>query len=194
MYEEKSLCSKYSAQTKQYCLMQNAHQISYPEIIEYCGQLGEWEEECRYDWMKKNKSKRKKEELLSLCQNASDCLFEVIEHYPDPSLEKQISYCQKIPLQHYSEDCQRFALERTYAKGFTDADVMTFSSLYNQNPKLIAIDDFAGTLQECTTQFTCSPPCTRSVDRIKKRGCPPKRYRRPWVWSENKADPVQHHD
>ena len=69
--------------------MQNAQLISYPEIIEYCGQLGEWEEECRYDWMKKNKSKRKKEELLSLCQNASDCLFEVIEHYPDPSLEKK---------------------------------------------------------------------------------------------------------
>ena len=71
MYEEKSLCSKYSAQTKQYCLMQNAHQISYPEIIEYCGQLGEWEEECRYDWMKKNKAKQKKR---GVAISLSECL------------------------------------------------------------------------------------------------------------------------
>ena len=96
-------------------------------------------------------SKTKKEELLSLCQNASDCLFEVIEHYPDPSLEKQMGLCKKIQLQHYSEDCQRFALERAYAKGFTDSDIATFFKLYNQKPKLIAVDDFAGTLQECTT-------------------------------------------
>ena len=79
-------------------------------------------------------SKTKKRGMLSLCQNASDCLFEVIEHYPDPSLEKQMEACKKIQLQHYSEDCQRFALERAYAKGFTDSDIATFPSYTTKNP------------------------------------------------------------
>jgi hypothetical protein len=193
-HQEKSPCSKYSNHTKQYCLMQQAHQIGYPEIIDYCGQLGEWEAECRYEWMKKNKRKYRKSALLSLCQNASDCLFEVIEYYPEKSLQDQLNYCSKIPLNHYKEDCQRFALKRTFSKGFDREDVATFSNLYSQKPRLMAVDNFAGVLQECTELFTCVPECKRSAQQIKKRGCPKKRKSKPWVWSINNSDPVQHHD
>ena len=193
-HQENDKCLKYSDHTKHYCLMQNVKDIKFPEIIEYCSQLGEWEEECRYDWMRAHKKTYSKDDLLSVCQSASDCLFEVIDFYAEPILQDQLEFCRQIHLQHYQEDCQRFALQRAFTKGFSKEDILTFQKLYQQRPRLTVIDHFAGILQECTDYFTCSPSCTRSVNRVQHRGCPRKRMPKPWVWSENKADPVQHRD
>ena len=174
--------------------MKHVKNIGYPEINKYCESLGEWQEECRYDWMTIHKKQLPRETLLTVCQTASDCLFEVIDFYPESKLEDQLQSCMKIPLTHYQEDCQRFALQRTFATGFTAEDIQTFQKFYEQQPRLMIIDHFAGILQECSKDFICSPPCTRSAKQVQQHGCPPKRIPKPWVWSENKSDPVQHHD
>ena len=105
----------------------------------------------------------------------------------------QIQSCMQIPLQHYQEDCQRFALQRNFAKGFEQADIQAFQNLYEQRPRAMVIDEFANLagmhnifhmLTTLSSQYKSSKTTWLSFEANTKAVGLVK----------NKADPVQHHD
>jgi hypothetical protein len=189
--EEGAACSKYSGLSYQYCLFRYVQNIQYPESINYCAKLGEWEEECRYEWMKENKKRKTKKELLSVCQSAPDCRFEVLNSFPASTLEDQLQECMTITQENYKQDCIKFVLLRIWSRGFNKEEISIFTKLYQSHNGLLIINQFAGILQECTNDFTCTPSCTRSAEKIKKQGCPLKKKPKPWVWT-NKFHDIRH--
>ena len=196
-------CELYTGQSAQYCtmkLIEQSQSIDSGERI--CRESGEWEEECRYEWVSRFKLNKSYsfEQLYEFCGTSDDCRFELLEHRPQ-KLAVQLGLCGELHVPNYRQDCARFALQRWRSSNPSAAEIKDFAS--SLNPR--AQDSFfkeqmelIGVFVYCDQQLLCtdvSDPsqCHRAVQRQRKRRCPSKEPARPWTWSISHSDAVQFH-
>jgi hypothetical protein len=149
-------CLRYSPGTEAYayCHRHHAHEMGSPEEAErLCPQAGDWEQDCRMNWVTVNSSPGSgytDEQLHTLCAGNADCSLQVLDSRP-AAIGEQLSLCHRWGGE-FREDCAIHALQRWIHSSPTEAEFQTLrgGGLFVQQAA-----HFTATAVQCFGQGTC---------------------------------------
>ena len=185
-------CRHYAPGTESYtyCHRHHAHEIaSLEEAEKYCPEAGEWEEDCRLNWVIVNSSpgtSYSNLELHTFCAGNPDCNLQVLDSRP-AEVAEQLVLCHRWGGK-YSEDCAIHALQRWIHSSPSDQE---FQTLRTSQIFVHQSANFTAMSVQCFGQGTCGDGgqftqiCEQKVEyfRTNPRRCPRKRQ-------EGGPDPV----
>jgi len=164
-----------------YCLYSKSARLPTIErASDYCEGLGEWNAECRYNWV----SSRIKPgtgfdtvQLLEMCGSHDDCKFKVIDARPDEDLLVQLSLCVKH-VSRYRYDCEMHAVQRWWKQEPSESELNRMLALRRvpsaDLPKYLSFIVQCDGVGNCDGNSKIAKECRRNLSLLKtsKLKCP----------------------
>jgi hypothetical protein len=183
-------CRDYASDSTvfEYCLYSIARSyVDAEEADLQCSQAGEWDAECRHNWVSarmKLESGFSTEELVEACDGNDDCTFELLDFRPDPDLETQLKLCFKYA-GRFRGDCGGHSVQRWWLTEPDEEEWMRVASLQTPFPEKVGY--WLGVAVACEGIGNCAgahssvqETCQRHVDTVGRRPdrCPSREKKR----------------
>jgi hypothetical protein len=161
----------------EYCLYTIARDYAdLEEVGRFCSQAGEWEADCRHNWVAarmKEGSGLSTDLLVEACSGNDDCTFELLDFRPDPSLELQLDLCFRYA-GRFRDDCGGHAVQRWWLTDPDEGELMRVASLETSFPEKVGY--YLGVSVACEGLGSCEgahssvqDSCQRHVDTVGRR-------------------------
>ena len=179
-----STCSAYSQNSSDYgyCLYKHAERIeSITEIEEYCSHAGKWQQDCRQSWVQSKIDRYSLEELIGICQQNTDCAFEVLDERPSEDLLIQIERCEAYAYRYFPE-CVSHATWRWY---YTDPSIKEMQRVSKANLRSASfhVAEMIAARVQCSNVGSCedagryAQQCKQNTGKFKEKSqCPNQRH------------------
>ena len=146
-----SQCESYTDQARQYCIYQNA-----PELTDAaeCDRAGNWASDCRHFWVEQRlwTTDISRATLLDACEQNEDCRLDVLDVRYSSNILNQLQNCEQFAGQN-QRHCASHAMQRWRFQQRNANDFFPLLSL--RNPFAEEIGYWLAITQECDQIGTC---------------------------------------